>query len=58
MEVDHELIVITWLHEAKRDVLQNNPRSDESRPLTGNASPARTFTRAHLHDRTHSACIL
>ena len=35
MEVGNELIVITWLHEAKRDVLKNHPRSDESRPLTG-----------------------
>jgi tRNA-Thr(GGU) m(6)t(6)A37 methyltransferase TsaA len=44
MEVGHELIVITWLHEARRDVLKNHPRSDESRPLTGvfyTRSPAR-----------------
>jgi tRNA-Thr(GGU) m(6)t(6)A37 methyltransferase TsaA len=44
MEVGHELIVITWLHEAKRDVLKNHPRSAESRPLTGvfyTRSPAR-----------------
>jgi tRNA-Thr(GGU) m(6)t(6)A37 methyltransferase TsaA len=44
IEVDHELIVITWLHKAQRDVLQNHPRSDESRPLTGvfyTRSPAR-----------------
>src|SRR6266704_1979944 len=40
MEVGHELIVITWLHEAKRDVLKNHPRSDESRPLTGATKPA------------------
>ena len=36
MEVGHELIVITWLHEARR--------GDESRPLTGvfyTRSPAR-----------------
>ncbi len=33
MEVGHELIVITWLHEARRDVLKNHPRGDESRPL-------------------------
>jgi tRNA (Thr-GGU) A37 N-methylase len=36
MEVGHDLIVITWLHEAKRDVLK--------RPLTGvfyTRSPAR-----------------
>src|SRR5256885_10029955 len=44
IEVGHELIVITWLHEAQRDVLKNHPRSDESRPLTGvfyTRSPAR-----------------
>jgi tRNA-Thr(GGU) m(6)t(6)A37 methyltransferase TsaA len=38
------LIVITWLHRPKRDVLKNHPRSDESRPLTGvfyTRSPAR-----------------
>ena len=44
VEVGHELIVITWLDKAKRDVLKNHPRSDESRPLTGvfyTRSPAR-----------------
>jgi len=35
MEVGHELIVITWLHEARRDVLKGHPRSDPNRPLTG-----------------------
>jgi tRNA (Thr-GGU) A37 N-methylase len=44
MEVGNELIVITWLHDAKRDVLKNHPRSDESRPLTG--SPRRPLARA------------
>jgi tRNA-Thr(GGU) m(6)t(6)A37 methyltransferase TsaA len=44
MEVGHELIVITWLHQARRDVLKGHPRSDPSRPLTGvffTRSPAR-----------------
>ena len=44
MEIGHELILITWLHEARRDVLKGHPRSDESRPLTGvfyTRSPAR-----------------
>jgi tRNA-Thr(GGU) m(6)t(6)A37 methyltransferase TsaA len=44
MEVGHELIVITWMHQARRDVLMNHPRGDESRPLTGvfyTRSPAR-----------------
>ncbi|WP_437726022.1 tRNA (N6-threonylcarbamoyladenosine(37)-N6)-methyltransferase TrmO [Sorangium sp. So ce861] len=30
-----EIILITWLHEARRDVLQVHPRSDTSNPLTG-----------------------
>jgi len=30
-----ELIVITWLHEAKRDVLRVHPRSDPRKPLAG-----------------------
>lgn len=44
IEVGHELIVITWMHEANREVLKNHPRGDESRPLTGvfyTRSPAR-----------------
>lgn len=30
-----ELILLTWLHLADRDVLQVHPRGDLSRPLTG-----------------------
>jgi tRNA-Thr(GGU) m(6)t(6)A37 methyltransferase TsaA len=30
-----ELVLVTWLHEADREVLQVHPRDDESRPLTG-----------------------
>jgi tRNA-Thr(GGU) m(6)t(6)A37 methyltransferase TsaA len=44
MEVGDELIVITWLHQARRDVLKGHPRSDPERPLTGvfyTRSPAR-----------------
>ena len=44
IEVGHELIVITWLDQADRSVLQNHPRGDQSRPLTGvfyTRSPAR-----------------
>jgi tRNA-Thr(GGU) m(6)t(6)A37 methyltransferase TsaA len=29
------IIVVTWLHRARRDVLKVHPRSDPSRPLTG-----------------------
>jgi tRNA-Thr(GGU) m(6)t(6)A37 methyltransferase TsaA len=30
-----ELVVITWLHQARRDVLRVHPRSDPRNPLTG-----------------------
>ena len=30
-----ELIVLTWLHEAKRDVLEVHPRDEVDRPLAG-----------------------
>ena len=30
-----EVIVLTWLHEAERDVLEVHPRGDLSNPLTG-----------------------
>jgi tRNA-Thr(GGU) m(6)t(6)A37 methyltransferase TsaA len=33
--VGDELVVLTWLHEADRGVLQVHPRGDETRPLTG-----------------------
>jgi tRNA-Thr(GGU) m(6)t(6)A37 methyltransferase TsaA len=35
IEAGDELIVLTWLHLAERDVLQVHPRGDLSRPLTG-----------------------
>ena len=30
-----EIIIVTWLHKARRDVLKVHPRSDRQRPLTG-----------------------
>jgi tRNA-Thr(GGU) m(6)t(6)A37 methyltransferase TsaA len=39
-----ELIIITWLHQANREVLEVHPRGDENNPLTGvfaTRSPAR-----------------
>ena len=30
-----EVVILTWLHEADRDVLQVHPRDDLRRPLTG-----------------------
>lgn len=35
IEPGDELIVITWLHEARRETLKVRPRGDKSRPLTG-----------------------
>jgi tRNA-Thr(GGU) m(6)t(6)A37 methyltransferase TsaA len=35
IEPGHELLVITWLHEAERDVLRVYPRGDRSRGLAG-----------------------
>jgi len=33
--VGQELIVLTWLHLAQRDILQVHPRGDINRPITG-----------------------
>ena len=33
--VGNEIIVITWLHKAHRDILKVHPRRDLNRPLTG-----------------------
>ena len=33
--VGDEIIVITWLHKAQRDVLKTHPRNDETMPLAG-----------------------
>ncbi|MPZ19728.1 MAG: tRNA (N6-threonylcarbamoyladenosine(37)-N6)-methyltransferase TrmO [Luteitalea sp.] len=33
--VGSTIIVLTWLHEAQRDVLRVHPRDDETRPQTG-----------------------
>jgi tRNA-Thr(GGU) m(6)t(6)A37 methyltransferase TsaA len=35
LKVGDEIIVITWLHKARRDVLKVHPRSKKNRPLTG-----------------------
>ena len=35
LRVGDEVFVLTWLHEAERDVLAVHPRDDLSRPLTG-----------------------
>src|SRR5713101_8216231 len=35
IEVGDEIIVITWLHKAQRDILKVHPRGDETVPLVG-----------------------
>ena len=35
LAVGQQIVVITWLHESKRDVLKVHPRSNKSAPLTG-----------------------
>ncbi len=35
IEDGDELVVVTWLHQGRRDVLQVHPRSDARLPLTG-----------------------
>jgi tRNA-Thr(GGU) m(6)t(6)A37 methyltransferase TsaA len=35
LAVGDDIIVLTWLHRATRDVLKVHPRSDPRRPLTG-----------------------
>jgi tRNA-Thr(GGU) m(6)t(6)A37 methyltransferase TsaA len=35
MRTGDEVIVITWLHQARRDVLKVHPRGNKGNPLTG-----------------------
>jgi tRNA-Thr(GGU) m(6)t(6)A37 methyltransferase TsaA len=35
LDVGSEVLLLTWLDRAQRDVLAVHPRGDESRPLTG-----------------------
>jgi tRNA-Thr(GGU) m(6)t(6)A37 methyltransferase TsaA len=30
-----EIVVLTWLHKARRDILQTHPRNNPNNPLTG-----------------------
>jgi len=44
LEVGQDIVVITWLHEARREVLKVHPRDDQHLPLAGvfaTRSPAR-----------------
>ena len=35
MEVGQEIVILTWLHQARREVLEVHPRGDPEAPLTG-----------------------
>jgi tRNA-Thr(GGU) m(6)t(6)A37 methyltransferase TsaA len=35
LRVGDRIVVVTWLHQARRDVLEVHPRGDERRSLTG-----------------------
>ena len=35
MQVGHDIIVITWLHLARSDILQVHPQGNPTKPLTG-----------------------
>jgi len=35
LAVGDEIVVVTWLHRARRDVLAVHPRGDPANPLTG-----------------------
>lgn len=35
LEIGNEILVITWLHHSRRDVLKVHPRDDQTNPLTG-----------------------
>jgi tRNA-Thr(GGU) m(6)t(6)A37 methyltransferase TsaA len=35
LETGDEIIVITWFHRARRNILEVHPRSDRRNPLTG-----------------------
>lgn len=35
LQPGQEVLVLTWLHQARRDVLSVHPRDDKTRPLTG-----------------------
>jgi tRNA-Thr(GGU) m(6)t(6)A37 methyltransferase TsaA len=35
LEVGQEIVILTWLHQAERDVLKVHPRGDTRNPLSG-----------------------
>jgi tRNA (Thr-GGU) A37 N-methylase len=49
-----DIIVVTWLHEARRDVLKVHPRSDPGRPLAGVFH--NPFSGSSQSARTSSCC--
>ncbi len=35
IKIGHQIIILTWFHQSKRDVLKLHPRWDKNNPLTG-----------------------
>ena len=35
LAVGRDIVLVTWFHEARRDVLKLHPRGDKDRPVTG-----------------------
>jgi tRNA-Thr(GGU) m(6)t(6)A37 methyltransferase TsaA len=35
LEIGQEVVVLTWLHRSRREVLEVHPRGDQANPLTG-----------------------
>ena len=58
LKAGDEMIVITWLDRAQRDILRNHPRGDPSRPVAGRvhdavAAPLQSARAAPGHRRRH-----
>ena len=65
VQVGDEIIVITWLHQADRQVLQVHPRDNQSIPLTGvflTRSPDRPnpigLHRVKVHELTSGGLLI
>ena len=65
LQIGDEIVVITWLHHAHRDVLKVHPRGNQSNPLTGvflTRSPDRPnpigLHRVKVHEFTLSGLLI
>ena len=65
VQIGDEIVVITWLHHARREVLKVHPRSNQSNPLTGvflTRSPDRPnpvgLHRVKVHELTSTGLLI